>query len=287
MSKPISGRRIKVDVQLSGGRIKLDLTEPTDGQLQRITALLEEWLDEEDEEEEEVPPAAEAPTPPAPSERGCPQRSAHASHLWMRGAERFRCSGEGQTVLPAAKRALCGVLDGVTGHRCRRYTGHTDDRHGWWGKGADSHTWTDTIAEPPAQGRFVVEHPPLTQKPHQPIEPEPSPKHTLPDTQARRRREALERYEADQKPTEKPGCACGVEEPHGPHEGDAVALQLGDEAPLADQITEHAATAERAPTPPGVHLCRCGHAERLHELDGTDRGVCSRRVCGCAEYRAA
>lgn len=52
----MNGRRIRVDVEVSGGRVRIDLTEPTDTQLAEVNGLLEQWLN-----------GPEAPAPTAAS----------------------------------------------------------------------------------------------------------------------------------------------------------------------------------------------------------------------------
>jgi len=249
MSKPISGRRIKVDVILSGGRVKLDLTDPTDAQLARITRLLEEWLDEEKhpwQPPEAAAPADSSRTEPIRHESLPPEQSTLLAKVTQQVDKPVKVA----LPEPAPKRVSCGVLDGLTGHRCRRPAGHEDEKHAWWGRGSASHNWTDRAPEPAPE----PERPPWT-----PSGPEAE---TVEDVQA---------GHAQPDPT--------------PLDAAKDRLAQAQEAYRDARIDT---AAERNPTPAGVVLCRCGHGERMHERDElVGRGQCHHAACGCSEFRAA
>jgi hypothetical protein len=150
MSKPITGRRIKVDVLLSGGRVKLDLTAPTDAQLAGITKLLEEWLDEEKHpwQPPETPrPGPRVPPAAVPVELPAEQRDLLTKVTGGPTAPATESEPAPRIPSPATptrdKPRQCGRVDPRTGHGCRRALHSAEIPHKWFGRGAPTHKWLD------------------------------------------------------------------------------------------------------------------------------------------------
>lgn len=228
--------RIKLDVRLSGGRVRLDLKQPTEEQLQTIVGLLEKWMDEE--EQEAWRPPATVTKPPSASPRTEP---IHSESLPVEQRELLD-KVTGHQPATNGKRALCGEADPASRRKCRRYAGHDGTRHRWWERNGEHGEW-DTAAEDP---RPVPERAAPVDEP-EPVEP--------------------------------------IQEPEP-----ALAAPVHTESVAPTQNPRPEPVPDVGLTTPGVHLCRCGHAERMHEKDDAvdaGRGACFRSACGCAEYRAA
>lgn len=246
--------RIKLDVHLAGGRVRLDLKQPTEEQLTTIVGLLEKWMNEDGTEPPKAPVTPE--TDGRPLDAVAEIRPKPIPEPIERGGGAYR---------------LCGVMDAPTGHRCRRGAGH-EDKHAWWGRGSTTHHWTDDPEEKPEPVETAVS-----------LETVPATEiHSMQDVKP-----VLQRVAERQQSrglASPPVAYAHRTEPAWPCPDPACAKLVPFTSDKALEV--HG----RLKHGPATTLCRCGHAERMHEKDaGVDsgRGECHHRGCGCAEHRVA